>query len=438
MFNVQMLTRRSNRALVVVCLAALSVAAPACEKVPLLAPSGSTITLTASTTALSANGTMTIIAQVLESAGTPPHSGTRITFTTTIGRIEPSEVNTDVGGRAKVTFVAGGTNGTATITAVSGGATTGTDGALKIAVGTAAVAKVIVSASPQSVSAAGGPSTITATVLDINGNALVGSPVLFTTTAGTLSADVAVTNNNGAAVIVLTTSQQATVTASVGVQGSSGTGSSGSSGTGSTSTSSGQASGTVTVNVRNAPSITVAAPAGTIFKGVAARFTFTVTAASANGSAVREVRVNWGDGRTDILGTFTGSQTQDHIFTNDGTFVVTGTVTDGSGDSNSTSTTVSVINLPKASVLVTPSAFSASAPATIAFTIAISGLPTGVSLRSVSIDYGDGQSEELGATASASRSHVYTTGGGVSRKVTVTAVDTSGQVSEGSTTVVIN
>ena len=422
MFNVLMLTRRSNRALVVVCLAALSLAAPACEKVPLLAPSGSTITLTASTTALSANGTMTIIAQVLEAAGTPPHSGTRITFTTTIGRIEPSEVNTDVGGRAQVTFVAGGSNGTATITAVSGGATTGTEGALKIAVGTAAAAKMIVSASPQSVSAAGGASTITATVLDTNGNALVGSPVLFTTTAGTLSADVAVTNNNGAAVIVLTTSQQATVTASVGV-GSSGTGGSGSGGSGSTT-------GTVTVNVRNAPSITVTAPATTIYKGVAARFTFTVTAASANSSAVREVKVNWGDGRTDILGTFTGSQTQDHIFTNDGTFVVTGTVTDGSGDFNTTSTTVSVQNLPKASVLVTPSVFSASAPATITFTIAISGLPTGVSLRSVEIDYGDGQSEDLGATASASRSHVYTTGGGVSRKVVVTAEDTSGQVSE--------
>lgn len=436
MFNVLMLTRRSNRALVVVCLAAFSLAAPACEKVPLLAPSGSTITLTASTTALSANGTMTITAQLLEAAGTPPHSGTRITFTTTIGRVEPSEVDTDVGGRAKVTFIAGGSNGTATITAVSGGATTGSEGALKIAVGTAAVAKVIVSASPQSVSSAGGASTITATVLDINGNALIGSPVLFTSTAGTLSADVAVTNGNGAAVTVLTTSQQATVTASVGVQGSSGTGGTGSGS--SSSTSSGQSSGTVTVNVRNAPSITVTAPTTTIFKGVAARFTFTVTTAATNGSAVREVKVNWGDGRTDILGTFTGSQTQDHIFTNDGTFVVTGTVTDGSGDFNTTSTTVSVLNLPKASVLVTPSSFSATAPATIAFTIAISGLPTGVSLRSVSIDYGDGQSEELGATASASRSHVYTTGGGVARKVTVTAVDTAGQVSEGSTTVVIN
>lgn len=76
MFNVLMLTRRLHRAPVAVCLFAVGLAVPACEKVPLLAPSGSTITLTAATNALSANGTVTLIAQVLEAAGTPPHSGT--------------------------------------------------------------------------------------------------------------------------------------------------------------------------------------------------------------------------------------------------------------------------------------------------------------------------------------------------------------------------
>ena len=49
----------------------------ACEKVPLLAPSGSTIILTAATNVLAVNGTADIVAQVLEAAGTPPHSGTR-------------------------------------------------------------------------------------------------------------------------------------------------------------------------------------------------------------------------------------------------------------------------------------------------------------------------------------------------------------------------
>ena len=52
----------------------------ACEKVPLLAPTGSTITLTSATTALPVNGTSDLIATILESAGTPPHSGTLITL----------------------------------------------------------------------------------------------------------------------------------------------------------------------------------------------------------------------------------------------------------------------------------------------------------------------------------------------------------------------
>src|SRR5688572_18655631 len=123
---------------------AFSLALSACEKVPLMAPAGSTIILTASTNALPANGTTDIIAQVLEAAGTPPHSGTLVTFTTTLGTMEPAEARTDVGGRVVVRFLTGTANGSAVITATSGGATTGTNGALKIAIGTAAVGRVSV------------------------------------------------------------------------------------------------------------------------------------------------------------------------------------------------------------------------------------------------------------------------------------------------------
>src|SRR5678816_4602619 len=71
-----------------------------CEKVPLLAPSTASITLTASATALPLNGTTDLIAQVLEQAGTPPHSGTHVIFTTTLGSVLPAEAETDVNGRA--------------------------------------------------------------------------------------------------------------------------------------------------------------------------------------------------------------------------------------------------------------------------------------------------------------------------------------------------
>ena len=71
--------------------AALPIATSACQKVPLLAPTGSSITLSTPTAVLPLNGTTTITAQVLEAAGTPPHSGTLVNFTTTMGTIQPAE-----------------------------------------------------------------------------------------------------------------------------------------------------------------------------------------------------------------------------------------------------------------------------------------------------------------------------------------------------------
>src|SRR5712692_5698908 len=106
------------------CLAfalAVLLLAGACQKVPLLAPTGSTIILTASANALPTNATADLTAQVLEASANPPHSGTLITFTTTLGAIEPSEARTDVNGRVIVKFSSGLANGTATIVASSGG-----------------------------------------------------------------------------------------------------------------------------------------------------------------------------------------------------------------------------------------------------------------------------------------------------------------------------
>ena len=111
MFSVIMISR-INTAVLVLFAAALTVTA-ACQKVPLLAPSGSTIDLNASATALSVNGTATIIAQVIQASGTTPQSGTLIIFTTTLGSIQPSQAQTDINGLVTVKFVAGSASGTA-------------------------------------------------------------------------------------------------------------------------------------------------------------------------------------------------------------------------------------------------------------------------------------------------------------------------------------
>ena len=58
--------------------------------------------------------------------------------------------------------------------------------AIKIAVGSAAAGRLAVNANPTLIPALGGSSLISATIFDINGNALGGVPVSFATTAGSL------------------------------------------------------------------------------------------------------------------------------------------------------------------------------------------------------------------------------------------------------------
>ena len=410
-----MLTRRPALFLLSA-LAALSFASIGCQKVPLLAPTGSTITLTASTTAVSANGTTVIRAQILEAAGTPPHSGTHVTFTTTLGRIEPTEASTDINGQVTATFVAGGANGTAIITALSGGATTGTDGAIKIFVGTAALGFITVRANPTSLPSSGGSSTVSAYVLDVNGNPLVGAPVSFTTTAGTLSSSVVLTDANGTAATTLTTSAVATVTATVGSLA--------------TTTPT-----TVTVNVLSAPSISITPPT-TIQKGLPATFTFTVTAASTNGAPIKEVTVNWGDGsQTESLGAFTGASSSSHRYDHDGTYRVSATVTDVAGGSGSVSTSVTVIELAGTGVSVNASPLTQTVNNTVTFTITITP-PAGISIVSSSISYGDGTVDQLGGGTSFIKTHSYTTAG--VKSVVVSTHDTANRDSQGSTSVTIN
>src|SRR5207249_7682912 len=113
--------------------------------------------------------------------------------------ITPSEVETDVNGQARAAFSAGGMNGTAIISASSGGASATGNTAVRIAVGTAGVGKVILNANPTVISALSGTSVITAAISDINGNPLSSAQVAFSTTAGSLDATLVTTDTNGIA-----------------------------------------------------------------------------------------------------------------------------------------------------------------------------------------------------------------------------------------------
>jgi adhesin/invasin len=425
-------SRQSGRRSFLGILGLSLVTVAACEKVPLLAPTGSTITLTAAVNALPVGGSTDIIAQVIEASGTPPHSGTRITFLTTLGTIEPSEVSTDVNGRATVKFKAGNANGTATITASSGGATTGSEGAIRIAVGTAAVGNVIVTASPATVPAAGGQTTITARVLDVNGNPLGSTPVVFSADAGTLSLSFATTDGNGLATTILTTAQETTVTASVGAQAPS-SGGDGGNGNGGGTGSSGQAVGSVVVRIAAAPSLIITLPSTPPSAGVPAAFTFTVTPAQ-NGTAIRDVAVNWGDGQRQNLGAISGAQIVTHVYAAAGTYAISATVSDAAGNSNLVSTSVNVIPVPRPTIIVTPSPQTQTVNGTITFNIQVTTAP-GIGVQSTSINFGDGEIRQLGGATSASVQKVYTTTG--TKTVTVTVLDTTNLVTEGTTSVSI-
>ncbi len=102
-------------------LVAFALSVAACDKVPLTAPTESTISLFATASSISATGSTDIVATVIESAGTPVQNGTVVTFTTTLGRIEPVDARTQ-NGKVTVKLTGDGRSGTATITAFSGGA----------------------------------------------------------------------------------------------------------------------------------------------------------------------------------------------------------------------------------------------------------------------------------------------------------------------------
>ena len=412
------LRRESALAALIVASAFLTVA---CQKVPLLAPSGSTITLTALATVLPVNGSTDIIAQLIEASGTPPHSGTSVTFTTNLGTVQPSQAETDIAGRVTVKYLASNGSGTATITAISGGVSASGTNAIKIAIGAAAVGTVRVDANPSIIPASGGTSTITATAFDSNGNLLTTVPVSFTTDAGAVSPAVATTDGNGKAQTTLTTTKAATVTASAGITSGTGTG------TGSTTTS--PQSATVKVNVNVSPSITVGTPSPPT-PSVGQSVTFPLTyGTDANGSPVQSVTVDFGDGsRPTVL---TGKPASvSHTYNTIGSFSVRATVTDALGDTSSAASSVNVGALGSVTV-GSPSPSSPSVGQAVTFPITYND--TGNTIQRITMSWGDGTPDSAFGGKPTSVNHTYLTSGTFA--VRVTAFDSFGNQSSGGTSV---
>jgi PKD repeat protein len=342
----------------------------ACEKVPLLAPTESTVVLTVNTTTVPVNGTAEVIATVIESAGTAAHNGTSVYFTSSFGTMEPAEGRTQ-GGRAVAIFRAGQQSGTAVIGASSGSARAEN---IELKVGGAAAGAIVVRAEARAV----GVADIIATVVDAAGNPLPGVPVTFSTTAGQLSPGQAVTGSNGEAQSTLSTSREATVTARAGEQEAS-----------------------VTVSATG-PTVTITVPT-TIEAGIPATFRVAPPA----GTTLSSVSVNWGDGTPATqLGTLSADTPVVHTFLRAGVFTVTATSTDAQGLTGTSQAVVNVTEQAGIPITLSATPNPVSRGGLVTFTASAGGLggSTGA-ISSYSWDFGDGQGA---ITTGSTINHSYT------------------------------
>jgi hypothetical protein len=385
-----------------------------CDKVPLTSPTGSSIVLSIDKNVLPLNGQATVRAVVTESAGTPVHNGTTVTFQPSIGRTDPIEAQT-VNGIATVTFLAGTASGTGFIHAFSGGARTGSgnssSGGVEVRIGAAAAGTIAVSATPSSVSQSGGTVTISALVLDSSQNPLPGVSVLFTTSNGSLGATTGLSDSNGIARTTLETSQTATVTAIAG-----------------------SAKGETIVTVSTAPNIAVAAPeTGTVDVPVPITVTFT---APATGTArqVQSLVVDFGDGTSDTRTNPTGTVAFSHTYRSAGGFTITATARDVAGNTAIASDAITINHAPLPTVVLTASKNNPAVNEVFTMTVTPTPANANSPIRSVVVRTNDGTvlfSGSGGGTFAVQ----FTSSG--ARTITATATDANGQTATTSTVVIV-
>jgi len=392
--TIRMVPRRLSPIVLSGLLTTIGLGLASCEKVPLLAPAGTVISMVSTTNVLPINGSTDVVAVLIEngstgtgtgnnaatgSSGTPVHNGTLVSFTTSLGKIEPAEARTN-NGRVTVKFTADGRSGTATVTAYSGAARQ----TLQVLIGGAAAERVLVTANPTSLPSTGGTSTVTARVEDASGNPLFGVPVSFTTTSGALSPVSAVSNEAGIATATLTTTAAATVTATAGGK-----------------------VGTAALTLRSASGLSLSVPAGSVTVGAPVNFTVTPVA----GATLSNVVVRFGDGGSRNLGTITSATTVAYIYGSQGIFDITVSSTDPDGAPVTGSGSVAVVGFP-----ITATASPSSGPLGTVMTFTVSGVPAGVSVDSVTWDFGNGVQR---TTSSTNTSYEYPQRGSYSVVITL-------------------
>jgi len=395
-----------------------------CDRVPLLAPTNSTVTLEAGSRVVETGGSTSVSAMVIEQSGTPVQNGTTVRFTTSLGRVDPAEAQTR-NGVATTTFFAGDASGVAEVRATSGGAggtttttnngnnggtgtttpttTTSNSNVVLISVGSAAVDTVTVRANPSQVStSAGGTVSVIATVVGTAGRLLANIPVSFSASRGTLSATTATTDANGEARVTLTTNGDTDISVAAG-----------------TKTATAKVTGVAGPGV--SLTCTVGSATNCATASVGQPVIFTAQRAQGSGNVSSAV-LEFGDGSSVNLGTLSSAATVPHTYTQAGTYTARLTATDSNGESASTVQVVQV------------TAVTATVSASITSGRSVSGTAT-VSAPVTQYQWNWGDGTALTTTTSASATHTYTAAG--TYDITVTATLQAGGTSAANTTIVV-
>lgn len=204
---------RLLRSFLLLSLGVLAVAVGvACDSATPTAPTGTVLTITASPSQISLDGTSIITVVGRRPDGNPLNEGTEIFFSTDLGNITPTVVAVDEDGIARATLRADGRAGEATVDArVStssgggeGGAGTGTASVtVQIGVDPETRPTLLVSASPSTVFV-NETSEITIIARNSDGSPVsAGQTIILTTTLGTLAPTRPQTGSDGTATSIL-------------------------------------------------------------------------------------------------------------------------------------------------------------------------------------------------------------------------------------------
>jgi PKD repeat protein len=299
----------------------------ACKKAFITAPDSATLVVTVNPPTIPLGGQAVVKVVGYKASGTMLPDGTKIFFSTNIGSIEPEKET--VNGVAEALFRSNDNrSGVATITIISGNAQTTPD-SVTITIGSSALHSLSLSANPSELPIGGGFSTIRARAYDEDLNALSNIPVIFTTDAGQLNSkgSVIYTDTNGAAEDVLHTTNSAVVTAA-----------------------SGDISDNVSVNVLTNESPTASFVYSPTNPQVGEKVYFNAAESSDPDGTIVSYKWDFGDGRS-----ATG-QKPNHRYNQAGTYSVVLVVEDNSGNSASTSQSITIAEgeAPTASFVFSP------------------------------------------------------------------------------------